>query len=309
MALKYKMPVMVLTDGYLANGAEPWRLPDVEHCSDRREARYHRTSARAHSYRTRDPETPRARGPCPVPGLEHRIGGLEKQQDTGNVSYDPQNHEDMTRVRQAKVDAVRADIPDLEVYGDDGGLLVVSWGGTFGAVRTAVDQARLSGLKVGHAHLRWLNPMPANLEKLLWQYDDVLVPELNMGQLAGILRQRYLVNAVSPKVQGKPFKVSECLLNPACCVLTPPLTSMCGLHLSAIQQEPGPNRPWRAHVDRRGDRVHQEGLHVRPDHPVVSGVVITRSPQVQTVFSQPSIPREKFAVISGIGCSSGSRTT
>lgn len=215
VALKYKMPVMVLTDGYLANGAEPWRLPEIDALAPIEVS--HATADDVGEgpflpYK-RDPETLARPWAVPgTPGLEHRIGGLEKQQDTGNVSYDPQNHEDMTRVRQAKVDAVLADIPDIEVYGDDSGLLVVSWGGTFGAVRTAVDQARLSGLKVGHAHLRWLNPMPANLEKLLWQYDDVLVPELNMGQLAGVLRQRFLVNAVSyPKVQGKPFKVSEVL--------------------------------------------------------------------------------------------------
>jgi 2-oxoglutarate ferredoxin oxidoreductase subunit alpha len=215
VALKYKMPVMVLTDGYLANGAEPWRLPEIDDLAPIEVS--HATADDVGEgpflpYK-RDPETLARPWAVPgTPGLEHRIGGLEKQQDTGNVSYDPQNHEDMTRVRQAKVDAVLADIPDIDVYGDDSGLLVVSWGGTFGAVRTAVDQARLSGLKVGHAHLRWLNPMPANLEKLLWQYDDVLVPELNMGQLAGVLRQRFLVNAVSyPKVQGKPFKVSEVL--------------------------------------------------------------------------------------------------
>jgi 2-oxoglutarate ferredoxin oxidoreductase subunit alpha len=214
VALKYKMPVMVLTDGYLANGAEPWRLPDVADLAPIDVA--HAAPANGDEpflpYK-RDPET--LARPWAIPGtkgLEHRIGGLEKQQDTGNVSYDPQNHEDMTRVRQAKVDVVQADIPDIEVHGDDGGLLIVSWGGTYGAVRTAVDQARLSGLKVGHVHLRWMNPMPANLESILWKYDDVLVPELNMGQLAGVLRQRFLVNAVSyPKVQGKPFKVSEVL--------------------------------------------------------------------------------------------------
>lgn len=213
-ALKYKMPVMVLTDGYLANGAEPWRLPRVAELAPIEVAHAPPSSGDEPflPYK-RDPET--LARPWAVPGtagLEHRIGGLEKQADTGNVSYDPNNHEAMTRMRQAKIDVVRADVPDLEVYGDTGGLLVVSWGGTFGAVRTAVDQARLTGLKVGHAHLRWLNPMPANLETLLWQYDDVLVPELNMGQLAGLLRQRFLVNAVSyPKVQGKPFKVSEVL--------------------------------------------------------------------------------------------------
>ena len=213
-ALKYKMPVMVLTDGYLANGAEPWKLPDVASLAPIDVSHAAPTSGDEPflPYK-RDPET--LARPWAIPGtagLEHRIGGLEKQKDTGNVSYDPQNHEDMTRVRQAKVDVVQADIPDIVAYGDDGGLLVVSWGGTFGAVRTAVDQARLTGLKVGHAHLRWLNPMPANLEALLWRYDDVLVPELNMGQLAGVLRQRFLVNAVSyPKVQGKPFMVAEVL--------------------------------------------------------------------------------------------------
>ncbi len=213
VALKYQMPVMVLTDGYLANGAEPWRVPDVGSLPAIPVNLATEVPEGGFLPYARDPETLARPWAVPgTPGLEHRIGGLEKQANTGNVSYDPQNHEDMTRLRQEKVDRIGADVPDLEVHGDDGGLLVVSWGGTYGAVRTAVDQARVGGLRVGHVHLRWLNPMPKNLESLLWKYDDVLVPELNMGQLAGELRRRFLVNAVSyAKVQGKPFKVSEVL--------------------------------------------------------------------------------------------------
>jgi 2-oxoglutarate ferredoxin oxidoreductase subunit alpha len=147
-----------------------------------------------------------------TPGLEHRIGGLEKQDGTGNVSYDPANHEHMVRLRADKVRRIEADVPELVVYGDVGALLVVSWGGTFGSIRTAVDDARAQGLRVGHIHLRWLNPFPANLGALLLGAERVLVCELNMGQLAGILRARFLVDAVSyAQVQGKPFRVSNVL--------------------------------------------------------------------------------------------------
>ncbi|MCB9778168.1 MAG: 2-oxoacid:acceptor oxidoreductase subunit alpha [Alphaproteobacteria bacterium] len=214
VAVKHMIPVILLTDGYLANGAAPWKLPDVASLapipvkfadgpSDGQEFRPYE----------RDPQTLARPWAIPgTPGAEHRIGGLEKQEGTGNVSYNPDNHHRMTEIRQAKVDRIAADLDPVEVYGDDGGLLVVSWGGTFGSVRAAVDAGRTQGMKLGHLHLRWLNPMPPGVAEALARYDRVLVPELNMGQLAGLLRQRFLVDTVSfPKVQGKPFKVSELL--------------------------------------------------------------------------------------------------
>lgn len=215
IAVKYRIPVMVMTDGYLANGAEPWRIPDIEKLpaiepgfataedgADGTFNPYHR-----------DPET--LARPWARPGtanLEHRIGGLEKEEGTGNVSYDPNNHEYMCKMRAEKVRRILADVPDIEVYGDQEGLLVVSWGGTYGAVRSAVDAARKQGIKAGHVHLRWLNPFPANLGDLLNRFDQVLVAELNLGQLARVLRSEYLVDAHSyAKIQGQPFKVSEVL--------------------------------------------------------------------------------------------------
>ncbi len=213
VALTYRMPVMVLTDGYLANGSEPWKVPVVEDIAPI--AVTLQTAVPEGGYRPyqHDPETLARPWAVPgTPGLEHRIGGLEKADGTGNVSYDPANHDHMTRLRAEKVERVRATVPDLVVHGDPDGILVVSWGGTFGAVRTGVDAARRAGIRCGHVHLRWLNPFPANLESLLWAYDEVLVPELNLGQLAGILRSRFLVPARSyTKVQGQPFKVAEIL--------------------------------------------------------------------------------------------------
>lgn len=215
MALKYMMPVMLLTDGYLANGSEPWRLPTeaelptiVVHKAETAPA----DGAPFLPYQ-RDGET--LARPWAVPGtegLEHRIGGLEKDDGTGNVSYDPANHEHMTRVRADKVRRLLADIPPAAAHGDEDGVLVVSWGGTYGAVRTAVERARAQGIRTAHLHLRWLNPFPAGLGELLHRYDRVLVPELNMGQLARVLRAEFLVDAISyGKVQGQPFKVSEVL--------------------------------------------------------------------------------------------------
>jgi 2-oxoglutarate ferredoxin oxidoreductase subunit alpha len=147
-----------------------------------------------------------------MPGFEHRIGGLEKQNLTGNVSYDPENHEFMCKLRAEKVKRVLADIPGVEAYGDQGGTLVLSWGGTFGAIRSAVDAARLQGMKVGHVHLRWLNPLPANLAEVCAQFDQTLVAELNLGQLHKYLRNAIGLESESlAKIQGQPFKVSEVL--------------------------------------------------------------------------------------------------
>jgi 2-oxoglutarate ferredoxin oxidoreductase subunit alpha len=212
IAVKYMMPVIVLTDGYLANGSEPWMLPDVENLAPIPVSLATAPNA-GDAYRPylHDPTTLARPWALPgTPGLEHRIGGLEKADGTGNVSYDPNNHEHMSHLRADKVARVVADVPDAEVHGDRSGVLVVSWGGTFGAVRSGVDAARLEGLRVGHVHLRWLNPMPQNLGALLARYDKVLVPELNLGQLWRLLRDRFLVDAVLySKMQGRPFKVSE----------------------------------------------------------------------------------------------------
>jgi 2-oxoglutarate ferredoxin oxidoreductase subunit alpha len=146
-----------------------------------------------------------------TPGLEHRIGGLEKEDGTGNVSYDPLNHERMVELRAAKVAAVAQDIPDVVPAGDpDGELLIVGWGSTYGAITAALRAQRAASHRIGHVHLRHLNPLPKNLGEVLARYERVLVPELNLGQLVWVLRSRYLVDAVSyPKVQGKPFMQSE----------------------------------------------------------------------------------------------------
>jgi 2-oxoglutarate ferredoxin oxidoreductase subunit alpha len=215
VALKYMMPVMVLTDGYLANGSEPWRVPSADELPEIpvQMAPPAAPDAPAFLPYQRDPETLARPWAVPgTPGLEHRIGGLEKEDGTGNVSYDPANHELMTRIRADKVRRIAADLPEASAYGDEDGLLVVSWGGTYGAVRSAVDAARGQGIRCAHLHLRWLNPFPPGLGDLLHRYDRVLVPELNMGQLARVLRAEFLVDAVSyGKVQGQPFKVSEVL--------------------------------------------------------------------------------------------------
>ncbi len=209
IAVKYRMPVVVLTDGYLANGAEPWKLPDLD-AIEPIPVDFATDPDGFQAY-ARDPDTLARNWAIPgTPGLEHRIGGLEKEEGTGNVSYDPANHEYMCRMRADKVKRVVADIDDVVVHGDTSGLLLLSWGGTYGAVRTAVDQARVQGLKVGHVHLRWLNPFPANLESVIRSFDTTVVCELNLGQLATVLRSTYLVDVQSlAKIQGQPFKISE----------------------------------------------------------------------------------------------------
>jgi 2-oxoglutarate/2-oxoacid ferredoxin oxidoreductase subunit alpha len=210
IAIKYMVPVILLSDGYLANGAEPWRIPDLQELPEI-PVRF-RTDPEGFRPYDREPHT--LARPWAVPGtagLEHRVGGLEKQDGTGNVSYDPLNHEAMVRMRAAKVEAVAADIPDASPAGDpEGDLLVVGWGSTYGAITAALRAARAKGRRVGHVHLRHLNPLPRNLGAVLGRYRRVLVPELNMGQLRWLLRARYLVDAVGyAKVQGKPFKQSE----------------------------------------------------------------------------------------------------
>jgi 2-oxoglutarate ferredoxin oxidoreductase subunit alpha len=213
LALKYMVPVFLLTDGYLANGSEPWKLPEVHELPDVK-AKFWTEKEGFFPFR-RDPETLARAWAIPgTPGLEHRIGGLEKDHDSGNISYDPINHERMVRTRQRKVDLIANDIPEAEVFGspEGGKLLIVGWGSTYGAIRQAVHIAREQKQDASHLHLRYLNPLPKNLGEVLKRYDRVVVPEMNMGQLLLILRAKYLVPAEGfNKIQGKPFKVAEIL--------------------------------------------------------------------------------------------------
>jgi 2-oxoglutarate ferredoxin oxidoreductase subunit alpha len=210
IALKYMVPVIVLSDGYLANGAEPWRIPTAEEIPPI-PVKFATDPEGFYPYK-RDPQTLARPWAIPgTPGMEHRLGGIEKQDVTGNVNYEPLNHEKMVRIRAAKVDAIRQDIPNVMPTGDpEGDLLLVSWGSTFGSVTQAVKEQREKGRKIGHLHLRHLNPLPGNVGEVLKRYKKVLVPELNMGQLLWILRAKFLVDAVGlNKIQGRPFKQSE----------------------------------------------------------------------------------------------------
>src|SRR6266487_6201075 len=213
IAIKYRTPVFLLSDAYLANGSEPWLIPDVADLPD-----ISTTFATEPNhdggflpYR-RDPETLARPWAIPgTPGLEHRIGGLEKEDETGNVSYDPDNHDRMVRMRAQKVAGIAADIPELEVDDPDGAdLLVLGWGGTYGPIQSAARRIRQAGKNVAHAHLTHLNPFPRNLGDVLGRYDKVLVPEMNLGQLLKLVRAEFLVDAVGyNKVRGLPFRSDE----------------------------------------------------------------------------------------------------
>ena len=214
VATRYMVPVVILSDGYIANGSEPWRLPDVESLP---------------TIEVKHPEGPLPEGetflpyqrdenlarPWAIPGTEglmHRVGGLEKSDGDGNVSYDPENHQHMVETRAKKVRNAADFIPQQEVFGSESGTLVVSWGGTYGACRTAVKTALADGKSVGHAHLRWINPFPKNLGEILKRYDKVLIPELNTGQLRLLIRNEFLIDAKGfNKIKGKPFTVGELL--------------------------------------------------------------------------------------------------
>jgi 2-oxoglutarate ferredoxin oxidoreductase subunit alpha len=219
IATTYRVPVILLSDGYLANGSEPWRIPEVDDLPDLRitfATEHNKTlddGSTAFWPYLRDPET--LARPWAIPGtagLEHRIGGIEKSDGTGNISYDPANHDFMVRTRQAKVDRVAASIPPLEVE-DPGGqarVLVLGWGSTYGPIGAAARVVRSHGIDVAQAHLRHLNPFPSDLDEILHRYDKVLVPEMNLGQLAMLIRAKYLVDAISyNQVRGLPFTVEE----------------------------------------------------------------------------------------------------
>jgi 2-oxoglutarate ferredoxin oxidoreductase subunit alpha len=210
IATKHMTPVFFMSDGYLGTGAEPWKIPPVAELP-KLEVEFWTRPEGFQPYR-RDPKTLARPWAVPgTPGLEHRIGGLEKEDGTGNVSYDPLNHEKMVRLRAEKIARIADDIPEQAVFGSDSGrLLVVGWGSTYGAITSAVEDMQQKGMPVSSLHLRYLNPFPRNLEQILRRFDRILVPELNLGQLRLLIRARYLVDAVGlNKVQGKPFRVSE----------------------------------------------------------------------------------------------------
>jgi 2-oxoglutarate/2-oxoacid ferredoxin oxidoreductase subunit alpha len=218
LALKYRTPVILLTDGYLANGSEPWLLPDLDAMPDISvefaTAPNHTDDDGTETFWPflRDAETLARPWAIPgTPGLQHRIGGIEKEDGTGNVNYDPLNHEHMVKLRAEKVARIAGDIPGIDVDDPDGAeLLVLTWGSTWGVAQQGVRQARERGMSVGHAHLVHLSPFPKNLGEVLARYDRVLVPEMNLGQLSRLVRAEYLVDARSLcKVQGVPFRASE----------------------------------------------------------------------------------------------------
>lgn len=212
IAVRYMVPVMLLSDGYIANGSEPWKIPDFN--SLPKIPVTHPTGPdNGHPFLPydRDERLARPWALPGTPGLMHRIGGLEKDNFTGNVSYDPANHHAMVLLRQKKIDNIALEIPPQEVVGPDrGDLLVISWGGTYGACYTACRQAQADGMKVAHTHLRYLNPLPRDLGDIISRYKKILIPELNLGQLGMLIRAKYLVDAIGlNKVQGRPFAVTE----------------------------------------------------------------------------------------------------
>jgi 2-oxoglutarate ferredoxin oxidoreductase subunit alpha len=213
IATQLMIPVVVLSDGYIANGAEPWKIPDMTKLAP---------FTIRHPQESNNPDGPfkpylrnellaRPWAIPGTPGLMHRVGGIEKEDGTGNISYDPENHQKMVHIRAQKVANAAKLLPPQDVEGPQtGDLLVLSWGGTYGACLTAVQRAQAAGKSVAHAHLRYLNPFPSNLGEILGRYKKVLIPELNMGQLQMLIRSRYLVDAIGyNKIKGKPFTVSE----------------------------------------------------------------------------------------------------
>jgi 2-oxoglutarate ferredoxin oxidoreductase subunit alpha len=211
VATRYMTPVVILSDGYIANGAEPWKIPDVGSLPEIKVT--HPTAVNSDDgylpYK-RDENLARPWALPGTPDLMHRVGGLEKQDGTGNVSYDPDNHQHMVQTRAKKVELVADFIDELELEGSSKGTLVISWGGTYGACHTAVETCIADGMDVGHVHLRWINPFPRNLGEIIKKFDRVVVPELNTGQLCTLLKQRFLIDAKGiNKIKGKPFHIDE----------------------------------------------------------------------------------------------------
>ena len=209
IATKYMTPVFFLSDGYLANGAEPWPIPKIEDLPEMK-VEFTTNPDGYHPYSRNEVEA-RPWAVPGTPGLEHRLGGLEKHHGDGGVSYDPENHEKMSRIRERKVANIAKDIPPLEVYGDEeGDLLVLGWGSTYGAVRVGVDRMRAKGMKVSQAHFQHLNPFPANTAEVLSRFKKVAIAEMNLGQLSVIVRSTFMVDAIPwYKIQGLPFTAGE----------------------------------------------------------------------------------------------------
>jgi 2-oxoglutarate ferredoxin oxidoreductase subunit alpha len=209
IALQHMTPVILLTDGYIANGTEPWKIPDPSELKEI-EVKYADDPENFKPY-ARDEKLVRPWAPAGTPGFEHRIGGLEKENITGDVSYDPQNHHDMCRIREEKIEIIADEIPELEVMGDkDADILVVGWGGTYGAITDAITDLRERGYKVAQVHFKYINPMPKNTEEVLKRYKHILVPEINFGQLAMIIKSEFLIPVHQFNlVRGLPFKSTE----------------------------------------------------------------------------------------------------
>jgi 2-oxoglutarate ferredoxin oxidoreductase subunit alpha len=212
IALKYRTPVYLLSDAYLANGSEPWLIPQVDELPDI-SVPFAEAGDEPFEAFKRDPETLARPWAIPgTPGLEHRIGGLEKADVTGAISYDPDNHDHMVRLRAQKVAGIAADIPELDVDDPDGDaeLLVIGWGSTYGPIAAATGRVRKRGVRVARAHLHHVNPFPSNTAEVLRRYPRILVPEMNLGQLAMLLRAEFLVDAVSySRVRGRPLSAAE----------------------------------------------------------------------------------------------------
>jgi len=217
IAVKYMTPVILLSDGYLANGSEPWKIPNVKDL-DPIDVTFAKNSKKESDFLpyARDEKTLSRPWAIPgTPGLEHRVGGLEKAENTGHVSYDPDNHHRMVELRQEKVNRIQNDISKTEVFGDkNGDVLIISWGGTYGSCRSAVETLHEEGKSVAHAHLRWVSPLPKDLGEIIIKFKNVLVPEINMGQLIKLIRSEYLVDAKGlNQVTGRPISATKIIEN------------------------------------------------------------------------------------------------
>ena len=212
ISLEFMVPVILLSDGYIANGSEPWRLPNLEKLPKIKTKIIKETSDEKFTPYKRDEKTLARDWALPgTPGLEHRIGGLEKAVNTGDVSYDADNHDYMVKLRQEKIDVIADFIPEIKIYGEPKGeLLVLSWGGTYGACRAAVEKANKNKISVSHINLKYINPFPKNLAEILLKFNKVLIPEINLGQLSTIIRSKYLIDTLNfNRVSGKPFTTND----------------------------------------------------------------------------------------------------
>ena len=212
IALEFMVPVVLLSDGYIANGSEPWKLPDLDKLPEIKTKIIKKSKDEKFLPYTRDEKTlAREWGLPGTPGLEHRIGGLEKAAVSGNVSYEADNHDYMVKLRQEKIDVIADFIPELEVYGNPKGeLLVLSWGGTYGACRAAVQKANENNMPVSHINLKYINPFPKNLAEILLKFNKVLIPEINLGQLSTIIRSKFLIDTLNfNRVSGKPYTTTD----------------------------------------------------------------------------------------------------